>query len=60
MYRLRLMLEAIIANSRWLLAPFLLGLILTLAGLFYNFLLKLFDFFRVPGSPIHPKSLLEA
>ena len=45
MDRLRLALEAIIANSRWLIAPFLLGLILTLAGLFYNFVLKLFDFF---------------
>ena len=45
MDRLRLTLEAIIANSRWLIAPFLLGLILTLAGLLYNFVLKLVDFF---------------
>jgi hypothetical protein len=48
MDRLRLTLEAIIANSRWLIAPFLLGLILTLAGLLYNFVLKLFDFFARP------------
>ncbi|MBD3845140.1 uncharacterized protein (TIGR00645 family) [Bosea sp. OAE752] len=45
MNRLRLTLEAIIANSRWFLAPFLLGLILTLAALLFNFALKLFDFF---------------
>ena len=61
MDRMRLTLEAIIANSRWLIAPFLLGLIFTIAGLLYNFVLKLFNFFsRAPGSPTRPKSLLEA
>ena len=33
--------EAIVVNSRWLLAPFLLGLIVALAALLYTFLGKL-------------------
>jgi Uncharacterized protein family, UPF0114 len=36
--------EAIIVNSRWLVAPFLLGLIVGLAALIYKFLLKLVEF----------------
>jgi uncharacterized protein (TIGR00645 family) len=36
--------EAIIFNSRWLMAPFLLGLILGLAALLYKFIAKLADF----------------
>jgi uncharacterized protein (TIGR00645 family) len=36
--------EAIIFNSRWLLAPFLLGLIVGLAALLGKFILKLVDF----------------
>ena len=36
--------EAIIFNSRWLVAPFLLGLILGLAALVWKFILKLIEF----------------
>jgi uncharacterized protein (TIGR00645 family) len=36
--------EAIIFNSRWLVAPFLLGLVIGLAALVLKFLVKLFDF----------------
>ena len=36
--------EAIIFNSRWLVAPFLLGLVVGLAALVLKFLVKLFDF----------------
>jgi uncharacterized protein (TIGR00645 family) len=36
--------EAIVFNSRWLVAPFLLGLIVGLAALLYTFVVKLADF----------------
>src|SRR6516165_4137294 len=36
--------EAVIFNSRWLVAPFLLGLILGLAALVWKFILKLIEF----------------
>jgi uncharacterized protein (TIGR00645 family) len=44
MYRIQRAIEAIIFNSRWLVAPFLLGLIIGLASLLFKFALKLFDF----------------
>ncbi len=37
--------ESIIFNSRWLAAPFLIGLILGLVGLLYKFIIKLAEFF---------------
>jgi uncharacterized protein (TIGR00645 family) len=55
-----LTLEAIIANSRWLIAPFLLGLILTVAGLLYNFVLKLFDFFAHVARLADPSEIIVA
>ena len=36
--------EAIVFNSRWLVAPFLLGLVIGLAALALKFLIKLFEF----------------
>jgi uncharacterized protein (TIGR00645 family) len=36
--------EAIVFNSRWLVAPFLLGLIVGLAALLYEFVVKLIEF----------------
>ena len=36
--------EAIIFNSRWLIAPFLLGLVVGLAALVLKFLIKLYEF----------------
>jgi uncharacterized protein (TIGR00645 family) len=43
--------EAIVFNSRWLVAPFLLGLILGLAALVYKFILKLADFvLQIPSA----------
>lgn len=36
--------ESLFFGSRWLMAPFLLGLILGLCGLLYKFGVKLFDF----------------
>jgi uncharacterized protein (TIGR00645 family) len=36
--------EAVVFNSRWLIAPFLVGLILGLAALVYKFVLKLAEF----------------
>ena len=36
--------EALIVNSRWLVTPFLLGLVVGLAALLYKFVLKLFEF----------------
>lgn len=36
--------EAIVFNSRWLVAPFLFGLIVGLAGLLYKFIVKLAEF----------------
>jgi uncharacterized protein (TIGR00645 family) len=44
MYRFQRAIEAIIFNSRWLVAPFLLGLIIGLAALLYKFAFKLADF----------------
>jgi uncharacterized protein (TIGR00645 family) len=44
MHRVKAILEAIVFNSRWLLAPFLIGLILGLAALVYKFVLKLAEF----------------
>jgi len=44
--------EAIIFNSRWLVAPFLLGLVIGLAALVLKFLIKLYDFvIQIPGAP---------
>jgi uncharacterized membrane protein YqhA len=44
MTRIKSLVEAIIVNSRWLVAPFLLGLIVGLAALIYKFILKLLEF----------------
>jgi uncharacterized protein (TIGR00645 family) len=44
MKRIQRALETIIFNSRWLVAPFLLGLIIGLAALLYKFAFKLADF----------------
>jgi uncharacterized protein (TIGR00645 family) len=44
--------EAAIFSSRWLVAPFLLGLVISLAALVIKFILKLFDFvMQIPTSP---------
>ena len=44
--------EHIVLNSRWLIAPFLLGLIIGLVALLYAFLVKLGEFVvRVRGAP---------
>jgi uncharacterized protein (TIGR00645 family) len=43
MGQIKRVIEALIFNSRWLLAPFLLGLIVGLAALLYKFILKLMD-----------------
>jgi uncharacterized protein (TIGR00645 family) len=44
--------EAIVRNSRWLVAPFLLGLVVGLAALLYAFVFKLIEFVtHVRGSP---------
>lgn len=43
--------ELIIFNSRWLVAPFLFGLIVGLAALAYKFVIKLADFVvQIPGT----------
>jgi uncharacterized protein (TIGR00645 family) len=45
--------EAVILNSRWLVVPFLLGLIVGLASLLYKFVIKLFDsVVQIPGAAI--------
>jgi uncharacterized protein (TIGR00645 family) len=44
MQRVARVIEQIVINSRWLIAPFLLGLVVGLAALLYAFLLKLGDF----------------
>jgi uncharacterized protein (TIGR00645 family) len=44
MKRIERGIEAIVFNSRWLVAPFLFGLIVGLAGLLYKFVVKLTDF----------------
>jgi len=44
--------EAIIFNSRWLIAPFLLGLVVGLAALVLKFLIKLYEFvIHIPQAP---------
>lgn len=44
--------EQIVINSRWLIVPFLLGLIIGLLALLYAFLVKLGEFvLRVRGAP---------
>jgi uncharacterized protein (TIGR00645 family) len=50
--RLGHILEAIVFNSRWLVAPFLLGLIVGLAALVIKFLIKLYEFVvQIPQAP---------
>jgi len=44
MSRIQRAIEACVFNSRWLVTPFLLGLIIGLAALLYKFALKLVDF----------------
>jgi uncharacterized protein (TIGR00645 family) len=44
MNRIARILEAVVFSSRWLVMPFLLGLIIGLAALVYKFILKLADF----------------
>jgi uncharacterized protein (TIGR00645 family) len=52
MKRIERAIEAIVLNSRWLVAPFLLGLIVGLAALLYAFIVKLGDFvLHVRGTP---------
>jgi len=44
--------EAIVFNSRWLVAPFLIGLVVGLAALALKFLIKLFEFvMQIPAAP---------
>ena len=44
--------EAIIFNSRWLIAPFLLGLVVGLAALVLKFVIKLYEFvIHIPQAP---------
>jgi uncharacterized protein (TIGR00645 family) len=52
MNRIERAMEAIIRTSRWLVAPFLLGLVVGLAALLYAFIVKLGDFvLHVRGTP---------
>ncbi len=52
MQRMARFVEAIVFNSRWLVAPFLIGLVVGLAALALKFLIKLFDFvLQIPGAP---------
>jgi uncharacterized protein (TIGR00645 family) len=44
MNRIGCWIEAVIFNSRWLIAPFLFGLVFSLAALLFKFAVKLFDF----------------
>ena len=44
MHRIERVVEGIVFNSRWLVVPFLLGLIIGLAAVVYKFVLKLVDF----------------
>jgi uncharacterized membrane protein YqhA len=51
MNRIAYFIEMIAFSSRWLVAPFLLGLIFGLAVLLYKFVIKLVDFVgQVPGA----------
>jgi uncharacterized protein (TIGR00645 family) len=44
--------ETIVFNSRWLVAPFLFGLIVGLAALVFKFVIKLADFImQIPAAP---------
>ena len=52
MQRISHFVEAIIFNSRWLVAPFLLGLVVGLAALVLKFLIKLYEFVvLIPQAP---------
>jgi uncharacterized protein (TIGR00645 family) len=52
MQRVAHLLETIVFSSRWLVAPFLLGLVIGLAALVFKFLIKLFEFIiQIPGAP---------
>jgi len=52
MDRIKRAIEAIIFNSRWLVAPFLFGLIIGLAAVVYKFVVKLVEFvLQVPTVP---------
>jgi uncharacterized protein (TIGR00645 family) len=52
MNRIERAIEKIVLNSRWLVAPFLLGLIVGLVALLYAFMVKLGDFvLHVRGTP---------
>jgi uncharacterized protein (TIGR00645 family) len=44
MGRIKRSVEAVVFGSRWLVAPFLMGLIVGLAALLYKFAVKLFEF----------------
>jgi uncharacterized membrane protein YqhA len=48
--------EAAIFNSRWLLAPFYLGLVISLLVLLLKFLRILYDFVRTPVALVSPIS----
>jgi uncharacterized protein (TIGR00645 family) len=51
MNRIERVVETIIFNSRWLVVPFLLGLILGLAAVVYKFVLKLVEFImQIPAN----------
>jgi uncharacterized protein (TIGR00645 family) len=44
--------ETVVFNSRWLVAPFLFGLIIGLAALVFKFVIKLADFvMQIPAAP---------
>ena len=50
MNRIERAVEAIVFNSRWLVAPFLFGLIIGLAALVFKFVIKLAEFvMQIPG-----------
>jgi len=52
MQRMARFVEAIVFNSRWLVAPFLIGLVVGLAALALKFLIKLFEFvMQIPAAP---------
>src|SRR5689334_14075451 len=52
MQRMARFVEAIVFNSRWLVAPFLIGLVVGLAALALKFLIKLSDFvMQIPAAP---------
>jgi uncharacterized protein (TIGR00645 family) len=51
MNRVERAIEAVVFNSRWLVVPFLIGLIVGLAAVVYKFVLKLFDFIvQIPST----------